>query len=415
MDVTQNVPLNIAIVLFLGILGGRLIAKIKIPEVTGYFLVGIVVGPSVCNILSQESIEPLRVISEIALGLILFSIGGEICFDRFKKIGRKILPVVLSEGFGTFTVVLVTIFFIAGTIMTKHEAANMSVLLASIAIATAPAATLLVLREYHSKGILTEYILAVVALNNLLCLIVFRLALLGVKFFMPIDPNDASLLTAALLSLWEIAGSILLGGIIGGILSFWAQKEENFSELVMIMGGALLLGIGCARALNLSPLLTAMSMGCIIANFSPMKKEIFTAIKHTDPPLYVSFFVLSGAELDMGALKFIGIIGVGYVLSRIAGKIIGAYVGANLVHASKPIKKYLGISLIPQAGVALGLALALKWIHLPGEDGMGAKILTIILASVIIYEIIGPIFTRFAIVKAGEAQTKTYVSKAKWI
>ena len=378
--------LSVGIVLLLGILGGKLSHRIKIPRVTGYMLTGLLIGPSLFGLISSETLESIHMINDIALGLILFAIGGEIELNHLKGMGTKVLYIALAESFGAFALVFIATLVISGDI-------GMGVILGSIGIATAPGVTLMIVREYGARGRFTEMLLAVIAINNILCLVVFRLFFSAYSIF-----TGASVLTILFTLFKELILTVLIGGAIAGLISLWEQKIDDLSEMLLIIIGGLLIGIGLSKTIGISYLMVSLVIGAVTNNISMMHRLVYAELRQTEMPFYIAFFVLSGASLHLNSLGHLGLLGAGYLIMRPLGKMLGSYFASSKFGAGEIIKNNLGIGLFPQAGVAIGLAITISETH----PELGQIINTVILSSVIIYEALGPFLTKLAIGRANE-------------
>jgi len=381
-----NELFSVGIVILLGILGGKLSHSIKIPRVTGYMLVGLVFGPSLLGLISSDTLDSIHLVNDIALGLILFAIGGEIELQHLKAMGRKVIYIALAESFGAFGLVFFLTILISGDW-------GLALLLGAISIATAPGVTLLVIREYRARGPLTDTLLAVVAINNILCLILFRV------FFSVYSLSQGEMIWIVILDLIkELALSVVIGGVIAAMITFWEQKIDNLSELLLVIVGGLLLGIGLAKSIGISHLMICLIIGAVTNNLSMMHRLIYAELRQIEMPFYIAFFVLSGASLHLGSLSQLGLLGFAYLVARPVGKALGSYFTGRKFSFSSQISKNLGLALLPQAGVAIGLVLTLSETH----PDMGHVIGTVIFSSVIVYEGIGPFLTRFALARARE-------------
>jgi Kef-type K+ transport system membrane component KefB len=378
--------LSVGIVLLLGILGGKLSHKIKIPRVTGYMLTGLIIGPSLLGFISTETLKSVHMVNDIALGLILFAIGGEIELNHLKSMGIKVLYIALAESFGAFALVFLGTYFVSGDL-------GLGVLLGSIGMATAPGVTLLVVREYSARGAYTDMLLAVIAINNILCLIIFRLFFASYSLFAGIP-----FLTVLFSLFKELILSTIIGAVIAGIIALWEQRIDDLSELLLVIVGGLLIGIGIARTIGISYLMVCLIIGAITNNISMMHRLVYAELRQTEMPFYIAFFVLSGASLHLGSLAHLGLLGACYLIMRPLGKMLGSYIAAGKLGAGVTIKNNLGIGLFPQAGVAIGLALTVIESH----PDLGRIINTVILSSVIIYEALGPFLTKMALGRARE-------------
>ena len=386
----MNIMLKISIVLAAGLLGGKLANRLKLPNVTGYIIAGLFLGSSFFKLLSEQELAQLDIVSEMALAFIAFSIGSELVYSELRKVGKKIMIITIFEALGAVLLVFVAMFFLFG------QPLSFSLVLASMSAATAPAATLLVMRQYRAYGPLTKTIIPVVALDDVVGIVAFGIAIPIARLTM----NDAALSVgqSILHILWEIFGSLLIGGILGLGLTLIGTKLKARDDFQVTALVAIGLGMGCAKVMGLSPLLVNIMVGLMLVNLSPQHEKAFNAINDFVPPFYVLFFALAGAGLDLSVLKAVGMIGMAYVFARGIGKALGAFVGAVSTKAEKVVSRYLGLALLPQGGVSIGLSILVRQ-QLPE---FAKEITTIIMFSVLIYEITGPIFAKIAIQKAGE-------------
>ncbi|MEO8522348.1 MAG: cation:proton antiporter [Acidobacteriota bacterium] len=390
----MNELTSIGLILLLALMAGHLVKMLRVPEVTGYILVGVALGPSVLGWLSQENLVALGVLSEVALGLILFSVGSVFEFSLFRRIGRQVLLVTLVES--TFAAVLVT-----GGALWFGQSWQVSLLLGAIATATAPASTLMVIRELDSSGPLTDNLLGIIAVNNLLCISVFGLVAAGIDLTTGLDglSRGAMVYRSAFWFAWEILGSAALGYLVGMLLAGWSTHVTEGGELLILLAGSILFCVGVSRAMDLSPLVTSLAVGATMVNLADRGRHLFAALSNTDPPFYAIFFVIAGAELDVTRIPAMGWVGLVYVVGRASGKFAGARLAAGRLGLEPDVRNYLGFALQAQAGLAVGLTLAVN-IRYPQ---LAPTVTTIVLASVAVFEMIGPASTRFALVRAGEA------------
>ena len=387
----NNTLYYVAIVLLVGLLTAKLASKAKLPNVTGYLVGGLIIGPSILKLVPKEVVGQMGILSEAALGFIAFSIGSEFSFKHLKQLGTGIITLTIVQALVTFFAVVAAITLIFGR---SIEAA---LVIGAIGVATAPAATLLVIRQYNAKGPVVDTLLPVVAIDDAIGIIVFGLCMALAKII-HLPEENTSLLMSIINPIWEIVLSVLMGGVLGTVLSFIAGKIRNEEELLGIKIGIVLAGVALASIFNVSSLLLCMTTGAVLTNLVTSSPKIFKLIDRCTPPIYVLFFTLSGADLDLGVLRIVGLIGIGYIISRSIGKIVGAYIGARITKSPPVVQKYLGITLLPQAGVAIGLSLVAQKI-LPE---FGTSIRTIVLFSTLIYELLGPVLTKIALIKAGE-------------
>lgn len=397
----MNVLLKIAIVLVVGIIGGRLAGLVKLPNVSGYLVFGLLLGPSFFNFISPADVQSFNIINELALAAIAFSIGNEFVLKEMKKIGKSIFIITLMEVIGAVLLVFCILFFVF------RQPFAFSIVIASMSAATAPAATLLVMKQYNAKGPLTRTILPVVALDDVFGIVVFGIALSVAK----IVTYKQQLSVASMIfgPLIEIAGSVGIGFVLGLLLSWLSQKASGRDELQAIALAAIGVATGISLLLNMSPLLTCIVMGTVLVNIQQNSIRVFDSVNSFAAPIYILFFTLAGASLDLSILKTVGLMGIAYVLARGLGKIAGAWAGAAMVKAEPAVRKYLGLGLLPQGGISIGLMVLVRQ-QLPDY---AVAINTIIMFSVLIYETSGPIFAKIALKKAGEIGIEEKVRKPR--
>lgn len=380
-------------VIFLGALFlQKVIRRFKVPSVTAFLLLGIAIGPSVLSMIPKDIMVASGLITNIALSFIAFNIGEVFFKEHFKTIGKSVVWISVFEASGAWILVTSMLYFLLK--LPFYEA----ILFGAIASATAPAATSMVIRECRAKGPFTETLLGVVAIDDAWCIIVFALSLAISKATLGHGNNGHPFFLATAKALIEILGSIMLGGGMAWIFSKFSQLVRIKSDLLIYVIGFILFTTGMALFLHLSVLLTNIVLGAAVINLNPTSFRFFETLKGIDDPIYLLFFVLTGASLEVSLLSQIGVIGIGYILFRVLGKMGGAYLGSIIAGTEAKIRRYLGLGLIPQAGVALGVALSAK----AEFPGVGEIILTTIVATTIVYEIFGPMSTRFALSKAGE-------------
>ncbi len=378
----------------------KITEKIKIPEVTGYVLIGVMLGVSLLHILSAETVEKLSGISTVALGIIAFIIGVELRLDVIKKLGKSVLMIVLFECLGAFALVYAVLMLL------YPGDPFMALLLGSVASATAPAATIAVIKQYKAKGPLTSTIIAVVGIDDAMALIIYVFASSIVKA--GLTGGHAQMLLIVGRTLMSIGESVALGTVSALLFKLLLNKVRD-TELTLLMLTALIMGLlGLSELLGISELLSIMSFGCVLVNIAPqLAKKSGGLIEHFSPLFLAAFFLLGGAHLDIRLLKQIGVMGLIYFAARGAGKMGGASLGAVLGKAPGKVKKYIGFTLLPQVGVALALALSIsKEFTKPiyGDEGtrLATVIINLLLFTTIITEIVGPLLTRFALTRAGE-------------
>lgn len=419
----MDVLLSIAIALLAGLLMTRVIKPLGLPAVTGYLIAGVLIGPFCLGALgrllgieglgftSAEYLEKFGVIADVALGFIAFSIGNEFRLKQLKQIGKQATIIAFAQALTATAFVDIALCSLSLILGNDVFPMPVAVTLGAVATATAPAATLMVVRQYKAKGKLTDILLPVVALDDAVGLIVFAVSF-GVA--MALQNGQFNLVSIVVEPLLEIVLSLGLGAILGWILTqlekLFNSNSNRLSLTIVFVFLTVALSmiefeIGGVHVV-FSSLLVCMMLGTMFCNLCPLSHDLMEKADKWTAPLFALFFVLSGAELELGVFTDLSVvlIGVVYILFRSLGKYFGAYISAAAAGCDKTIKKYLGITLLPQAGVALGMCVtaAAKM----GEDG--AIIRNIVLFAVLIYELFGPMLTRDALTKAGDIQPKSH-------
>jgi Kef-type K+ transport system membrane component KefB len=403
-----QILLLFGVILILGLAGGRLFEKMGIPQVVGYIIIGLILGESITHIISGKLLDNLSPLTSIALAFIGFMVGGELNIATFRKYGGQFFTILFSEGM--LAMILVSVFV---TLWTRNIA--LVILLGALSSATAPAATVDVLWEYRSRGPLTNTILAIVALDDGLALILYGFAFAFSKAIVGRETLNFQIMLSQ--PLLEIFGSVAIGIALGFLADKSLQWIKSKEDKLVIIIGTVLLASGAAAMLQLSLILTSMVLGFYLTNINPHRNESnFEIIKAFVPPIYIIFFVFIGARLNLGLLPKMGIIGALYIVGRTAGKWIGAFGGAKLSHSPDTVRKYLGFALFSQAGVAIGLALDTyqNFSHYGAAGNqIGNTIINVIAATTFIVQIIGPPSVKYAISRAGEIPPQSKLSEVK--
>jgi Kef-type K+ transport system membrane component KefB len=397
-----NLALALGIILVIGFLGGLTTGKIKFPRITGYIIVGILLSPSFLNIISAGTIEDLDIITNIALGVIAFLIGGSLQLETLRKLKRNIAWITPFESLSAWLIVTLLLVFLSPFILNIPNATlsqtyfPIAFIIGAISCATAPAATMAVIQEYKAKGPLTTTLLAAVGLDDTIAVIAFAIAIGICK----------PLVSGGGISFYEILGvpfihiaeSIAIGVLFGFALIYMAKLVKTPELLLVVVFGMIVLCDGVTELLGVSAILANMVVGFIVVNIVRGNKMV-PVVEGIEEAIFVIFFVLAGLHFELSAMKVAGILALLIVLSRYFGKYFGARAGAKISQAPSEVKKYLGLALLPQAGVALGLTLLAK----RAFPTLGTIMVNAVLASVIINELITPLLTKYAIFKAGEA------------
>lgn len=403
--------LSVSVALLAGLLMTRVIKPLKLPDVTAYLIAGVVVGPYCLGALgieglgftSAEAVSQLSLISEVALGFIAFSIGNEFRLKDIKAIGKQAVVVGIVQAIVATIFVDVSLAVLHFIIPDKLSVAQ-TITLGAIATATAPAATLMVVRQYKAKGPLTDLLLPVVALDDAVGLVVFAVSF-GIA--RTLQSGSADIAAIILNPLIEIVGSLLFGVLLGWILTILETQFRSNTNRMSLTIAFVFLTVSLSMlefqigsiTVGFSSLLVCMMLGTVFCNLCPISEDLMEKADRWTAPLFALFFVISGAELELSVFADIAIVGVGvvYIIFRSLGKYVGAYASTKWTKCSPEVCKYLGITLLPQAGVALGMCLTAKQL---GADG--DLIRNIILFSVLIYELVGPMLTKMALTKAGD-------------
>jgi len=373
---------------------------LKSPLIVGYIIAGALLGPSVFNLISYNQIQSLEIINVLTLSLIGFGIGGALRWSEIRKLGKVIIYTLFFESFGAF-------IFVGIALSVLLKSIPLGIIFGALAVATAPAATVEVVREYKAKGTLTTTLYAIVGLDDILALIIFIIVLPISLIFLSGTQMGAS---ASILGALGTAGlemflSVIIGTAMGFMMMLISRKIHDRVKLLIFSLGIILLNCGIAEVLVLSPILLNMAMGIVVINSKPINaRKIFAALGDWSPPVYVWFFVLVGARLDPSLLIKFGLLAIVYIIARSSGKWVGSYVGGSLSHATEPVRKYLGFCLLDQAGVAIGLALAAsKTLENLGMTLYAKQIISTVTATTFLVMLVGPFFLKWALFKSGEA------------
>ena len=400
----MNLVLAIGIIIVIGFLGGLATKRIKFPRITGYIIIGILLSPSLLNIISAATIKNLDIITDIALGIIAFLIGGSLRLESLRKLGRSIAWITPFQSLGAWLLVTLLLAFLSPLILTIPNATffqtyfPMAFIIGAISCATAPAAIIAIINGYRAKGPLTTTLLAVVALDDAIAVIAFALAL-GICQPL-VNGGNISFYQMLGVPFLHIVESIAIGIFFGFALTYIAKLVRTRELLLVVVFGMIMLCIGVTNLLGISAILASMVAGFIVAN-KARESGMILAVEGIEDVIFAMFFVLAGLHFDLGVIKTAGILALLIVLGRFSGKYFGARAGAIISHAQGTVKKYLGLALLPKAGVTIGLALLAK----SAFPSFGAIMVNAILASVIINELIAPPLTKYAIFKAGEASS----------
>ncbi len=414
--------LALSIALFAGLMMSRVTKKWNLPAVTAYLVAGILIGPFCLGRLgiegigftSLENVESFKILSDVALGFIAFTMGNEFRVESLKQVGKKVVVIAV------FQAVVATVFVdialcILHCIMPDKLPLSAAITLGAIATATAPAATLMVVKQYKAEGPLTRVLLPVVALDDMVGLVVFAVSF-GIA--RALENGQVDLVSVLVDPIIEVVASLALGALIGLAFHWSEQFFYSRSKRLSISVTFVFLSVALSQlhftvgpvTIGFSSLLVCMAMGTVFCNLCDFSEELMDRVDRWTGPLMVLFFVLSGSDLDFDVFADWAIIlaGVVYILFRSMGKISGAAISCKFTHCSPEIQKYLGITLLPQAGVSLGMSLTAMSL---GEAGVIIR--NICLFAVLVYELVGPLLTKIALEKAGEIPEKPMPEREK--
>ncbi len=401
----------IGLIIIIAFYFGKGARSIKLPSLIGFMVLGVLLGPSLLNLLGESEQAQLGFITEIALGFVALSIGLELKFSALKQLGKGIVSIIFLESFGAF--ILVT-----GLIYAITKNLPLALIFGGIAPASAPAGTVAVIQEYKAKGPLTKALYAVVGFDDGLGIIIFGFCAAIAKSILHQQTGAAAAGFGAMMwePLKEVLLSVLFGGVLAFLFSILSRKLSNSGDVSILLMGTTFIAIGICTVFHLSLILTNMIIGMIVVNTQSydLTQKIHDRLPSYMPLLFILFFTLAGANLHIDALPSLGLVGLVYILARSAGLIFGSRLGALFGHVDKTIKNWIGLGILSQAGVAIGLSLivaqdfkGLGAVMSNGQtsgDMIATGVITTVTATCLFFEIIGPILTRIALKKAGEIE-----------
>ncbi len=388
----KDILLSLGVAIAIGMVFNRIVKKLGLPNVTGYLVAGVLIGPCFLQIIPTVWLKSCTLLVNVALGFIAFSIGGEFKISKIKKIGKSVVVITFFQALVT------TVLVDVGLLIFFPPA--VAVCLGAIATATAPAATLMVIRQYRAEGPVTNILMPVVALDDAIGLIVFSISLSIAKLTLSVD--GANIVNILLEPIKEIVLSLVIGAVIGALLTFCLGFFHSRSNRLVSIISAVFIGTSVSELFGLSSLLLCMAIGAVMSNFYRESEKMLDLTEHWTPAVLLLFFVISGAELDLTVVPTVGLLGVLYIALRSVGKYFGARFGATIVHEEKNVRKYLGVTLLPQAGVAIGMS-QIVVNSLPSE--YGSQIRAVVLCATLVYELVGPLLTKIVLKKAGEIRS----------
>lgn len=385
----MTIVLYLSLAMVVALLMTRVTRLVRLPNVTAYLIAGVLIGPGVLNLLNSDSIGTLSVLTSVSLGFIAFSIGDEFKLSTLKQIGSQAMIITLFEALGA--IVLVDCITVA-----LGFPPAMCITLGALAASTAPAATLMVVRQYKADGPLTRMLLPVVAADDAIGLIAYSISI-NVAIALA-QHESLNIVSTFLIPLVQIAVALLSGALIGFAAALSHRFFRSHTNRMSIAIAGVFACTALADQFGLSSLLMCMAMGAVYVNLRDDAERVLGCVDDWTYPLFMLFFVISGASLDIGSLPKVGLLGLVYIVTRFGGKWVGSYLGSTLTHQPDVIRQNIGFALMPQAGVAIGMA-TLAAAQLPGY---GTQVQTVILAGTLVYELIGPLSAKFALSRAHE-------------
>lgn len=396
--------LSLGVLLLCGYFAGRLAGRVGLPSITGYIVAGLALSDSVLGLISHHATERLQAVTEVALAFIAITIGGEFQLAKLRRSGAKILVITVLEAFLAFAVVSALLSLLGLD-------SRFALLLGGIAAATAPAATVVIVRELKMRGEFVDYLYGVVAFDDAIAVLLFSVILAMVSpLFGPAGAHDGGALLAAAEAGAEIGLSVLLGVVGGAVLHVIGRRSPSDGARLVVTVAVVFIVTAGALALELSPLLANMAFGAALINLSPANRRLFAVLEPVTPPVFALFFILAGAELRLAVFAEVTVViyGLVYLAARFAGKFTGAYLGAWAMRAPDGVRRFLGFCLFPQAGVAIGLALFLQGSTMvtaaADVQRLVTQLVNIVLLSVFINELIGPSISRFGLTRGVAAR-----------
>ncbi len=411
---SQHGLFSTGMLLILGYFLGKLMARIHLPEITGYIIAGLILGDAALGIIHQEMSESLQIVTDVALGLIALTIGGEFSMSKLKRMGSEVVIITLAQ-------VLLTLITVTLALWLFKLPLPFAMMLGALATATAPAATVAIVQSLRAHGPFVDRLYGIVALDDAGAVIIFGIVFAVVSGILTSDTIAGAAVGEAVVStihkgggfaiifgaFKEILLSILMGGVAGWIIHALARNKKNTGELMIISLGWIFLLTAISLVFHLSAILANMAAGMVLINLSPRNHRVFRNLEPLTPPMYALFFAIAGTELNPAIfLKGdILILGLVFIFARAAGKILGVWSGAVLAKSKNNVRKYLGFCMLPQAGVAIGLVLMIQASPVvatlgPAQKDIITMMVNIILLSVFFNELVGPPVSKMAIVKA---------------
>jgi Kef-type K+ transport system membrane component KefB len=386
----MNAPLYVSMILLLGLLGGKICTKAKLPSVTGFIIAGMILGPSFINILTEETIKSMSFVNEFALGILAISLGAELHWKTLKKYGNDLIALATGD-------ILLTIVLVSGLSYILGLSIEISLILGVLAITVSPSGIVPVIKEYGGKGEVTQNILAMVAIDNLLGILLF--GIMAAIFETFAGTVGTSIVNIFAMVFMELGGAVLLGAFSGYVIVYFIKKKTNNSQFLVILIAIILLNTGLATVFHFSALLVNIVSGIVVTNLRNRSMTLPATIDRIQLPITVMYLTLAGARIDLSVVASLAAFGGVYILGRFSGKVLGCYLFSRITKMSEKISKNVGMGLTPQAGITVGLSIIAEQ-KIPESKGI---ITGVVLTGVVFFQIIGPLLVAKALKNAGEA------------
>lgn len=384
----MTTTLYVSLLLLVGLTGGWLTSKINLPSVTGYILSGLILGPSVLNIITGDVYNSLGFVNELALGILAISVGTELHRDMIKRLGRDLTILSVANTLLSFALTTAFTYFLGLPI-------TYALVLGALSMTVSPSGVVSMVKETRARGEMTQTLLGLVAFDNLITIIVFGIV---VAFVTSVGNTDANNLTLILSVFLDIIFAGLIGLGVGLFVAFFIRQMLPNDRLLVIIGAAILFNSGIATVLTLSPILINIVAGATITNLTNRRGLVSEVISRMELPIFVVFLTLAGAHLDIAIFARVGLIGMAYIGGRSIGKVLGAFAASHVTSLSQKSRQNIGLSLLPQAGIAIGLATIAEQ-SVPGAKGV---LTGVVLTGVVFFEIVGPLILARALKNTGE-------------
>ncbi|MBV1757916.1 MAG: cation:proton antiporter [Dethiosulfatibacter sp.] len=384
----MNYPLYVSIIMLLALAGGNICMKARLPSVTGFIVVGLVLGPSFTNIINSEIVESMTFVNDLAMGILAISLGAELHWPTLKRYSKDLPPLVIGE-------IVLTILMVSLLSYLFGLSFQVSIILGVLAITVSPSGIVPVIQEYGGKGPLTQNLLAMVAIDNLIGIVLFGTVL---ALFEGFAQEAASGFGLILLVLLELMAAILIGIVVGYTLVHFIKKNVGNTQFLVILIGLILLNIGIANQFHLSAMLINMITGLVITNLRNRSMTLSATIERVQLPIIIVYMTLAGARINLGVAAALAVSGGVYIIGRFTGKVLGSYLLSGLTDLSRKVRKNIGLGLIPQAGITVGLSILAEQ-KIPEAQGV---ITGIVLTGVVFFQVLGPIMVAKALNNANE-------------